>query len=163
MDMELLKLQKEIKELREQNFQRQNDIQYIPFNIISNNLYINNSLNKSSINANLPQNNNMYNALIFEQEIQKKRRLEQKRRTPFGKLPIKRGMFSYKTSLNNNNYINYNNYINNDIYRNNSKNIIENNEPKYNFNNINKDENKYNNANNSLLSAELKLNLFRFK
>ena len=159
MDMELLKLQKEIKELREQNFQRQNDIQYIPFNIISNNLYINNSLNKSSINANLPQNNNMYNSLIFEQEIQKKRRLEQKRRTPFGKLPIKRGMFSYKTSLNNNNYINYNNYINNDIYRNNSKNIIENNEPKYNFNNINKDENKYNNANNSLLSAELKLNL----
>ena len=62
--MELLKLQQEVRELRQQNFERQKDIQYVPFNIISNNLYINNSLNKSSINSNLPQNNNIYNTFI---------------------------------------------------------------------------------------------------
>jgi hypothetical protein len=47
MNMELLKLQKEVRELRQQNFERQKNIRYIPFNIISNNLYINNSLNKT--------------------------------------------------------------------------------------------------------------------
>jgi len=154
MNMELLKLQQEVRELRQQNFERQKDIQYVPFNIISNNLYINNSLNKSSINSNIPQNNNIYNSFISEREIQKKRLLEQKKRTPFGKLPIRKGMFSYKTSIINTN--NNNNYNYNNMYRNKSQNIIEVNEPTYNESNFNNF--KYNN-NNSLLSAELKLNL----
>ena len=151
--MELLKLQQEVRELRQQNFERQKDIQYVPFNIISNNLYINNSLNKSSINSNLPQNNNIYNTFIAEREIQKKRQLEQKKRTPFGKLPLRKGMFSYKTSSN----IGNNNYNYNNMYRNNSQNIIEVQEPVYNENNIN--HFKYKNDNNPLLSADLKLNL----
>ena len=151
--MDLLKLQQEVRELRQQNFERQKDIQYVPFNIISNNLYINNSLNKSSINSNLPQNNNIYNTFIAEREIQKKRQLEQKKRTPFGKLPLRKGMFSYKTSSN----IGNNNYNYNNIYRNNSQNIIEVQEPVYNESNINNF--KYNNYNNPLLSADLKLNL----
>ena len=152
MNMELLKLQQEVRELRQQNFERQKDIQYIPFNIISNNLYINNSLNKSSTNANLPQKNNIYSTFIYEREPQKKKELEQKKRIPSGKLPIRKGMFSYKTSLNNEN-TNYN-FDYNNINRNKSNNIIEVNEPEYNYNNI-----KNNNNNNSLLSAELKLNL----
>ena len=149
--MELLRLQNEVREFCQQNFEHQKNIRYIPFNIISNNLYINNSLNKSSINSNIRKNNSLFNSLISGREIQKKKKLEQKKRIPFGKLPLKRGMFSYKTSLNNNNVQN-NNY--NDLVRSQSQNIIEVNEPIY--NNIN--NNKYYN-NNSLLSAELKLNL----
>ena len=149
--MELLRLQNEVREFCQQNFDHQKNIRYIPFNIISNNLYINNSLNKSSINSNIRKNNSLFNSLISGREIQKKKKLEQKKRIPFGKLPLKRGMFSYKTSLNNNNVQN-NNY--NDLVRSQSQNIIEVNEPIY--NNIN--NNKYYN-NNSLLSAELKLNL----
>ena len=153
MNMELLQLQKEVRELRQQNFVRQNDIQYVPFNIISNNLYINNSLNKSSINTSLPQNNSLFNSFLSARDIQNKKQNEHKRKTPYGKLPIKKGMFSYKTSLNNENNYNYKNkynYIN--MFRNKSNNIIEVNEPYYDYNNY-----KYNN--NSLLSAELKLNL----
>ena len=153
MNMELLQLQKEVRELRQQNFVRQNDIQYVPFNIISNNLYINNSLNKSSINTSLPQNNSLFNSFLSSRDIQNKKQNEHKRKTPYGKLPIKKGMFSYKTSLNNENNYNYKNkynYIN--MFRNKSNNIIEVNEPYYDYNNY-----KYNN--NSLLSAELKLNL----
>ena len=154
MNMELLRLQNEVRELRQQNFEHQKNIRYIPFNIISNNLYINNSLNKSSINSNLPKNNTLFSSLISGHEIQKKKKLEQKKRIPFGKLPLKRGMFSYKTSLNDNNVQN-NNYNYDDLIRSRSQNIIEVNEPIYSSNNIN---NKYNN-NNSLLSPELKLNL----
>ena len=151
--MELLKLQKEVRELRQQNFERQKNIRYIPFNIISNNLYINNSLNKTSINSNIPKNNNIYSPLLSNKEIQKKRQLEQKKKIPFGKLPLQRGMFSYKTSLNNN-YLNYkyNNhyYNNNELYRNSSQKEMKINKHNYYNNNINS---------NSLLSAELKLNL----
>ena len=150
MDLKLLQLQKDIRELRQQNFQ-QKDIQYVPLNIISNNLYINNSLNKSSINASLPENNNIFNSLISGREIQNKMQDEQKRKTPHSKLAIKKGMFSYKTSLSNGN--NYNgNYNYNTMFKKNINNIIEVNEPNYNYSNY-----KYNN--NSLLSAKLKLNL----
>ena len=150
MDLKLLQLQKDIRELRQQNFQ-QKDIQYVPFNIISNNLYINNSLNKSSINASLPENNNIFNSLISGREIQNKMQDEQKRKTPHSKLAIKKGMFSYKTSLSNGN--NYNDKYNyNTMFKKNINNIIEVNEPNYNYSNY-----KYNN--NSLLSAKLKLNL----
>ena len=151
--MELLKLQKEVRELRQQNFERQKNIRYIPFNIISNNLYINNSLNKTSINSNIPKNNNIYSPLLSNKEIQRKRQLEQKKKIPFGKLPLQRGMFSYKTSLNNN-YLNYkynnNYYNNNELYRNSSQKEMKINKHNYYNNNINS---------NSLLSAELKLNL----
>ena len=143
--MKLLQLQKEVRELRQKNFSNQKDIQYNSFNIISNNLYINNSSNKSS---KLPKNNYVYNSFILEKEYERKKYLEQKKRSPFGKIPIKKGMFSYKTLLNNDN----NNYSYNNMYKNNSNNIIEVKEPNYYYNN------KYNN-NNSLLSAELKLNL----
>ena len=152
--MELLKLQKEVRELRQQNFERQKNIRYIPFNIISNNLYINNSLNKTSINSNFPKNNNIYSSLISNKEIQKKKQFEQKKKMPFGKLPLQKGMFSYKTTLNNNylNYININrNYNNkNELYRNSSQKEMKINKQNYYNNNINS---------NSLLSAELKLNL----
>ena len=149
MNMELLQLQKEIREIRQQNFQGQNDIRYIPLNIISNNLYINNnSLNRSSTNSNFTKNNNnIYNSYILGREALKKRQLEQKRKTPFGKLPIRKGMFSYKTTLNNN-HINHN--IN--LYRNNSQKVFEMPKPNYNDNN-------YKINTNSLLAAELKLNL----
>ena len=60
MNMELYQLQKEVRELRQQNYEKQKNIHYIPFNIISNNLYINNSLNKSSINSYIPKDNNIY-------------------------------------------------------------------------------------------------------
>ena len=153
MNIELLRLQDEVRELRQQNFEHQKNIKYIPLNITSNNLYINNSLNKSSINSNSSKNNNLFSSLISGREI-KKKKLGQKKRIPFGKLPLKRGMFSYKTSLNNNNIPNTN-YNYNDLIRSQSQNIIEVNEPNF-SNNIN--INKYNN-NNSLLSAELKLNL----
>lgn len=145
--MELYQLQKEIREMRQQNLEGQKNIQYIPFNIISNNLYINNSLNKSSMNPNLPRNNITYNSFMSEKQSEKKRQLDQKRRIPLGKFPIKKGMFSYKTSIN---YLNNYNY--NELYRNNSQNVIEVKEPNYNYNN-------YKQSNNSLLSAELKLNL----
>ena len=152
--MELLKLQKEVRELRQQNFERQKNIRYIPCNIISNNLYINNSLNKTSINSNFPKNNNIYSSLISNKEIQKKKQFEQKKKMPFGKLPLQKGMFSYKTTLNNNylNYININrNYNNkNELYRNSSQKEMKINKQNYYNNNINS---------NSLLSAELKLNL----
>ena len=149
MNMELLQLQKEIREIRQQNFQGQNDIRYIPLNIISNNLYINNnSLNRSSTNSNFTKNNNnIYNSYILGREALKKRQLEQKRKTPFGKLPIRKGMFSYKTTLNNN-HINHNN----NLYRNNSQKVFEMPKPNYNDNN-------YKINTNSLLAAELKLNL----
>ena len=149
MNMELLQLQKEIREIRQQNFQGQNDIRYIPLNIISNNLYINNnSLNRSSTNSNFTKNNNnIYNSYILGREALKKRQLEQKRKTPFGKLPIRKGMFSYKTTLNNN-HISYNN----NLYRNNSQKVFEMPKPNYNDNN-------YKINTNSLLAAELKLNL----
>ena len=114
MNSEIKRLQNEIKKLRQQNLEKQKQIKYVPLNIISNNLYINNSSNnnknKNLNNLSSPFNNNF------------------KKNKSYVKLPFKKGMFSYKNSLMNSTPVNYkNNHI------------------------------SYNN--NSLLQANLKLNL----
>ena len=138
--MELLKLQKEIRELRQQNYELQNIL-----------------LNNTSKNPNkFKQNNNIQKYFTANKEIQKKNKFDQKNKISYGKLPLHRGMFSYKTTLNNNfmnynnNYHNYNYNYNNDMYRNSSQKTMKINIQNYHNNNINS---------NSLLSAELKLNL----
>ena len=149
MNMELYQLQKEVRELRQQNYEKQKNIHYIPFNIISNNLYINNSLNKSSINSYIPKDNNIYSTFKTNKEKKPKKNLAEKKKTSFTKLPLKKGMFSYKNTP-----INLKNYNNNMQRSSSNINFIESNEPNnYNYNNYK------NSHNNSLLSAELKLNL----
>lgn len=136
--MELLKLQKEIGELRQKYYELQNNL-----------------LNKPSKNPNkFKKDNNIQKYFTVNKEIQKKVKFDPKNKISYGKLPLQRGMFSYKTTLNNNfinyknNYYNYN--YNNDMYRNSSQKAMKINIQNYHNNNINS---------NSLLSAELKLNL----
>ena len=143
MNSEIKRLQYEINQLRKQNLEKQRQIKYIPLNIISNNLYINNSINnKSPIKAKY-NNNSRYNSFINKKGNINNSSLslnfKNKKNNSYAKLPFKKGMFSYKNSLvtstPNNNY----------------KNI-------FNQNKQNKINYKYNN-NTSLLSANLKLNL----
>lgn len=141
MNSEIKRLQYEINQLRKQNLEKQRQINYIPLNIISNNLYINNSLSNKPPVRNKYSNNSSYNSFINKNGNMNNSSLSlnyknRKKNNSYGKLPLKKGMFSYKSSLitstPNNAYPN-NNFSN-----------------KINF--------KYNN-NNSLLSANLKLNL----
>ena len=139
MNIEIKRLQNEIQRLRKQNLEKIKQIKYIPLNIISNNLYINNNShnhNKKQINT--------YNPFIKKSQNLNNSSLSlnlKKKNKSYNKLPFKQGMFSYKNSLigssPNNNYKNNNNYNNNSLNRINIK---------------------YNN-NSSLLSANLKLNL----
>ena len=59
MNSEIKRLQNEIQKLRKQNLEKLKQIKYIPLNIISNNLYINNNAlnNKSPIKAQYYKNN----------------------------------------------------------------------------------------------------------
>jgi hypothetical protein len=141
MNYEIKRLQYEINKLRKQNLEKQRQIRYVPLNIISNNLYINNSLNNG-----IPIKTNTNKNTKFNSLLKKKNNLsnssstvnyKNKKNKSYARLPFKKGMFSYKNSLMisapNNNYKNMNNISSNRI----------------NY--------KYNN--NSLLSANLKLNL----
>ena len=146
MNSKIKRLEYEINQLRKQNLEKQRQIKYIPLNIISNNLYINNSLSnkppirsKNSNNSRhspfLNKSDNMNNSSLSLNYKTKKKDLS------YDKLPFKKGMFSYKNSLiassANDNYKN--------ISNNNFSNIIN-----YNYKN---------NNNVSLLSANLKLNI----
>ncbi len=142
MNAEIKRLQYEIKKLRKQNLERQKQIRYIPLNIISNNLYINNSLNNAIPVKNKANKNSRYNSFIKKRNYLSNSSStlykNNKKNKSYGKFPFKQGMFSYKNSLMNsapnNNYKNFNNIPSNRI------------------------SNKYNN-NNSLLSTNLKLNI----
>ena len=147
MNSEIKRLQYEIKQLRKQNLEKQRQIKYIPLNIISNNLYINNSLsnkppirsknsNYSGYNTFLNKSGNINNSsLSLNYKTKKKNK-------SYGKLPFKKGMFSYKNSLiTSTPNITYKNIPNNNL-----SNIINFNYGK-------------NNNNTSLLSANLKLNI----
>ena len=114
MNSEIKRLQNEIKELRKQNLEKQRQIKYIPFNIISNNLYINNSSkNNSNKNYLINKSKNLNNASSpFNNNGRKNK--------PYVKLPFKKGMFSYKNSLMYSTPINYQN--NNDLYNNKGRN-----------------------------------------
>ena len=146
MNSEIKRLQQEINKLRKQNLEKQRQVKYIPLNIISNNLYINNPMNNKSQIQKKYNNNSRYNSFINKKGNINKSSLslnfKNKKNNSYGKLPFKKGMFSYKNSLitstPNNNYKNINNY-----------------------NMSNKINYKYNiyNNNTSLLSANLKLNL----
>ena len=142
MNSQIKMLQQEIDKLRKQNLEKQKLIKYVPLNIISNNLYINNSLNNktplkiksnknSRYNSFKKNNNNSSNSSLILNYKNKKNK-------SYGKLPFKKGMFSYKNSLMNS--------TPNNMYKN--INNLSSNRMNY----------KYNN-NNSLLSANLKLNL----
>ena len=140
MNSEIKRLQYEIKKLRKQNFEKQKQIKYIPLNIISNNLYIDNSMNNKSLSKNNSNKNYRLNSFI-----NKKKRLNSisssfnyntKNNKSYGKLPFRKGMFSYKNTLMNSTPISYKN--NNISYK------------RFNSKGSN---------NNSLLSANLKLNL----
>ena len=133
MNSEIKILQKEIKKLRKQNLEKEKRIKYIPLNIISNNLYINNSSNNKSLSKNnssknyfINKNKNLNNSSSSFNNNGKKVKL-------YGKLPLRKGMFSYKNSLMYSTPINYKN--NSISYNNKGRN------------------------NNSLLQANLKLNL----
>ena len=139
MNSEIKRLQYEIKQLRMQNLKKQKQIKYIPLNIISNNLYINNSMNNKSLSKNNSNKNYRYNSFI-----NKKKNLNSssssfnynaKHNKSYGKLPFRKGMFSYKNSLMNSTPMNYKN------------------------SNISYNKFNYKGNNNSLLSANLKLNL----
>ena len=146
MNSEIIRLQYEINQLRKQNLEKQKQIKFIPLNIISNNLYIDNSPNhripkKININKNARYNSfinknkniNINNSFLSINYGEKKNK-------SYGKLPFKKGMFSYKNSIisstPNNAYKIFNN------------NTSSNKRIAY----------KYNN-NNSLLSANLNLNI----
>ena len=146
MNSEIKRLQYEINQLRKQNLDKQKQIKFIPLNIISNNLYINNSLNSK-----IPIKRNINNKIRYNSFINKNKKENEKRNnTPltmnyknktnksYVKLPFKKGMFSYKNSL-----ISSNPNNTYKIFNNNSSKRIS-----YKFNN-----------NNSLLSANLKLNI----
>ena len=145
MNSEIKRLQNEIQKLRKQNLEKLKQIKYIPLNIISNNLYINNNAlnNKSPIKAQYYKNNSRYkNQNLNNSSLSIN--FKNKKNKSYNKLPFKQGMFSYKNSIissssSNNNYKKNNNY-------------------NYNHNSSNKINIKYNN-NSSLLSANLKLNL----
>jgi len=133
MNSEIKRLQNEIKKLRKQNLEKEKRIKYIPLNIISNNLYINNSSNNKSLSKNnssknyfINKNKNLNNSSSSFNNNGKKVKL-------YGKLPLRKGMFSYKNSLMYSTPINYKN--NSISYNNKGRN------------------------NNSLLQANLKLNL----
>ena len=145
MNSEIKRLQNEIKQLRKQNLEKQKQIKYYPLNIISNNLYINNSLNEKAPSTKY-SNNNRYNSFIKKNKNQNLNnsslslKLQKNKNKSYGKLPIKKGIFSYKNSLISS--------TPNNIFRNSINN--NNGSKRLNY--------KYNN-NNSLLSANLKLNL----
>ena len=141
MNSEIIRLQHEINQLRKQNLEKQRQIKYIPLNIISNNLYINNSMNNKFLSKTNSNKNSKYNSFI-----NKKKNLNftsssfnynsKKNNKSYGKLPFRKGMFSYKNSLMNSTPMSFKN-----------SNISYN---KINYKGSN---------NNSLLSANLKLNL----
>ena len=123
MNSEIKRLQYEINQLRKQNLDKQKQIKFIPLNIISNNLYINNSLNSK-----IPiKRNNTPLTMNYKRKANKS----------YLKLPFKKGMFSYKNSIITSNPNNAYKIFNN----NSSKRI------------------SYKINNNSLLSANLKLNI----
>ena len=140
MNSEIIKLQQEINKLRKQNLEKQKQIKYIPLNIISNNLYINNSMNNKSLSKNNSNKNSIYNSFINKKKnpnnTSSSFNYKAKKNKSYGKLPFKKGMFSYKNSLMNSTPMNYKN--NNISYN------------RFNYKGSN---------NNSLLSANLKLNL----
>ena len=122
MNSEIKRLQNEIKKLRKQNLEKERQIKYIPLNIISNNLYINNSSkNNSNKNYLINKSKNLNSSSSAFNNNGRKNK-------SFVKLPFKKGMFSYKNSS---------------IYS-----------TPINYQNNNKGRN-----NNSLLQANLKLNL----
>ena len=139
MNSEIKKLQFEINKLRKQNIEKQKQIKYIPLNIISNNLYINNSLNNKTPSKKISYNNSRYNSFMKYNQNHNNSSLslnfKPKKIKSYKKFPFKKGMFSYKNSLKHSNPYNY------------KYNITSN---KYNYKGSN---------NNSLLSANLKLNL----
>ena len=140
MNSEIIKLQQEINKLRKQNLEKQKQIKYIPLNIISNNLYINNSTNNKSLSKNNSNKNSRYNSFINKKknpnDTSSSFNYNAKKNKSYGKLPFKKGMFSYKNSLMTSTPMNYQN--NNISYN------------RFNYKGSN---------NNSLLSANLKLNL----
>ena len=146
MNSEIIRLQYEINQLRKQNLEKQKQINFIPLNIISNNLYIDNSPNnripkKININKNARYNSfinknkniNINNSFLSINYGEKKNK-------SYGKLPFKKGMFSYKNSIIGS--------TPNNAYRIFNNNTSSNKRIAY----------KYNN-NNSLLSANLNLNI----
>ena len=133
MNSEIQRLQNEIKKLRKQNLEKQKQIKYIPLNIISNNLYINNSLNNKSLSKNNSNKNYFINKTKDLNNSSSSFNNNGRKNKLNVKLPFRKGMFSYKNSLMYSTPINYKN--NNELY---------NNKGRY---------------NNSLLQANLKLNL----
>ena len=136
MSSELKKLQKEIKLLRMQNQQLQNskNMNYTPNNIIHNNSYVYNTKTTTHTNKKkqIPMTNPKSNYYSNKNPPKpKKLPYAQKKTNSFVKLPFKRGLFSFKNSLNISNHNNIN---------------------------VNKDIIKHSH-NNSLLSANLILNL----
>ena len=136
MSSELKKLQKEIKLLRMQNQQLQNskNMNYTPNNIIHNNSYVYNTKTTTHTNKKkqIPMTNPKSNYYSNKNPPKpKKLPYAQKKTNSFVKLPFKRGLFSFKNSLNISNHNNIN---------------------------TNKDIIKHSH-NNSLLSANLILNL----
>ena len=104
MNSELKRLQYEINQLRKQNSEKQKQINFIPLNIISNNLYINNSHN-NKIPKTIKINNKMrYNSFINKNKNINNSSLlinyNNKKNKTFGKLTFKKGMFSYKNAIN---------------------------------------------------------------
>ena len=128
MNSEIKRLQNEIKKLRKQNLEKQKQIKYIPLNIISNNLYINDSSNNKSLSKNNSNKNYLINKSKNLNSSSSAFNNNGRKNKSFVKLPFKKGMFSYKNSS---------------IYS-----------TPINYQNNNKGRN-----NNSLLQANLKLNL----
>ena len=145
MNSEIKRLENEINQLRKQNLEKQKQVKFIPLNIISNNLYINDSLSNKIPKRNI-NNKARYNSFINKNKKENVKRnntpliknYKKKTNKSYIKLPFKKGMFSYKNSI-----ISSNPNNTYKIFNNNSSNKIS-----YKFNN-----------NNSLLSANLKLNI----
>ena len=135
MNSEIKRLEYKKNKLRKQNLEKQKQL-------LSNNLYINNSLS-NKIPLKIKSNkNSRYNSLIKNNNNSSNSSLilnyKNKKNKSYAKLPFKKGMFSYKNNLMNS--------TPNNMYKN--------------INNISANRINYkNNNNNSLLSANLKLNL----
>ena len=135
MNSEIKRLQYEIKQLRMQNLKKQKQIKYIPLNIISNNLYINDSSNNKSLSKNNSNKNYFINKTKDLNNSSSSFNNNGRKNKLNMKLPFRKGMFSYKNSLMNSTPMNYKN------------------------SNISYNKFNYKGNNNSLLSANLKLNL----
>ena len=99
MNSEIERLQNEIKKLRKQNLEKQKHIKYIPLNIISNNLYINNSSNNKSLSKNNSNKNYSNNKSKNQYNPSSSIINNGRKNKSYVKLPFKKGMFSYKNSL----------------------------------------------------------------